>query len=32
MTATRFFLDEHWQTFIDDQVVTGRYASATEVI
>ena len=32
MTATSFLLDEHWRTFIDHQVVTGRYASATEVI
>lgn len=32
MTATNLLLDEHWQTFIDHQVVTGRYASATEVI
>lgn len=32
MATTSFSLGEHWETFIRNEVATGRYGSASEVI
>ena len=32
MASTSLSLNEHWQTFIEREIETGRYASASEVV
>ena len=32
MATTSFSLGEHWEVFIRNEVATGRYGSASEVI
>lgn len=32
MTSTSLTLGEHWDTFIKDEVASGRYASETDVV
>jgi len=32
MASTSMTLGQHWEEFIQDQIKTGRYASASEVV
>ena len=32
MASTSLTLGSHWESFIKDQIATGRYASASEVV